>query len=363
MKENNFEVIGISSPGEALEEVQKTEGINTIAIEMKRTISPIADLKALLKLIQLFRTEKPNIVHTHTPKAGLLGMLAAKITMVPHRLHTVAGMPLIVATGFKRKVLNLTEKLTYTCATKVYPNSYGLMDFIVENKFTNLNKLKVIGNGSSNGIDTSEFDPSLISEQSKQNLKKSLGIADDDFVFIFVGRLVGDKGINELIKAFKDLLSEKLKFNSKLLLVGPFENELDPLLPETLLEIQDNNYIISVGAQKDVRPYFAISDCLAFPSYREGFPNVVMQAGAMGLPSIVTNINGCNEIIQHHQNGLIIPVKDANALENAMRQLVEDEILYQILQHEARSKIVNNYEQQVVWTSILAEYKKQTDHV
>ena len=172
-----------------------------------------------------------------------------------------------------------------------------------------------------------------------------------------MGRLVGDKGINELVTAFNTLNSEFRIQNSKLLLVGPLEAELDPLKPETLQAIESNPNIISVGYQADVRPYFAAADALVFPSYREGFPNVVMQAGAMGLPSIVTDINGCNEIIIHRVNGLIIPPKNSEALAKAMRLLMEDINLYQQLQGNARAQITNRFEQQQVWDALFEEYQ------
>ena len=183
-----------------------------------------------------------------------------------------------------------------------------------------------------------------------------LEILPNDFVFIFVGRLVSDKGINELTAAFKKL--NNLFSNAKLLLVGPLETELDPLKPQTLKEIEHNKSIISVGYQNDVRPYFSISNALVFPSYREGFPNVVMQAGAMGLPSIVSDINGCNEIVIEKHNGLIIPVKNANAIFEAMNEMITNIILYADLKEHARKRIVDNYEQKVVWKAILEEYKK-----
>ena len=354
-----YDVTAISADKKELQCVAGKYGVNNYHVEMTRTISPLADLKAVWNLYQFLKKEKPELVHSHTPKAGIVGMMAAYFAGVPHRFHTVAGLPLLEATGRKRKVLNFVEKLTYSFATKVYPNSVGLKEIIVQEKFCPPEKLKVIANGSSNGIDTAYFDTTHFSTLNNQVLKEKLKISPADFVFIFVGRLVGDKGLNELITAFKALALP----NVKLLLVGPYEPELDPLKAETLQGIDHNANIITVGFQPDVRPYFAIADALVFPSYREGFPNVVLQAGAMGLPSIVTNINGCNEIIKNHQNGLVIPVKDSSALGKAMRQVVEDEILYQSLRQEARQKIVNNYEQQVVWQAILAEYKKQTDHV
>lgn len=354
MSQNGFDVLGVSSSGNVLNEVEQNENIRVVALEMTRTISPFNDLKSLWNFYKLCKRERPTIVHSHTPKAGIVGMFGAKLAGVPVRLHTVAGMPLMEATGIKRKLLDVVEKLTYRCATKVYPNSRGLYDFILAHGYTSKEKLEVIANGSSNGIDTQYFDSVLFSEVQKQELKQSLLLKPNDFVYIFVGRLVGDKGINELISAFSQLETP----NSKLLLVGPFESELDPLQPETLKVIESHPNIISVGFQSDVRPYFAISDCLVFPSYREGFPNVVMQAGAMGLPSIVTDINGCNEIIVEGENGTIIPVKNVAALVEAMQKMCSDKAYYEQLQQKARVMIQSRYEQQVVWEALLEEYRK-----
>lgn len=355
---NHFEVIGVSSHGKELDEVKNEENIQVIPIDMSRQMTPVKDMKSLWSTYRLLKKEKPEIVHTHTPKAGIVGMLAAKMAGVPHRLHTVAGLPLMEATGTKRKILEFVEKLTYASATKVYPNSQGLFDFILEHNYTDKYKLKVIGNGSSNGIDTSFFSPAQITDAQKELLKKDLKIEAGDFVFVFVGRLVGDKGINELVNAFSQLKKTETSKRAKLLLVGPLEEDLDPLQPDTLNEIKNNPDIISVGFQKDVRPYFAVSDALAFPSYREGFPNVVMQAGAMGLPSIVSNINGCNEIIIEDQNGIIVPVKNTEKLKDAMERMLTDTDYYDRSRMNAREMIQSRYEQSVVWEALLGEYHK-----
>ena len=359
MASNGFDVKGVSSEGEELKEVRENEGIVMEAINMSRKITPFQDLKSLWKMWNFLRKEKPQIVHTHTPKAGIIGMLTARLAGVPHRLHTVAGLPLMEATGTKRKILNIVEKLTYSSATRVYPNSKGLYDFILQNNFTQSNKLKIIANGSSNGIDTTFFSPDQVTEIEKVTLREKLNIQPDDFVFVFVGRIVSDKGINELIKAFSELkTAENNELTSiKLLLVGGLESDLDPLNPETLAEINQNKDIISAGFQQDVRPFFAISDALAFPSYREGFPNVVMQAGAMGLPSIVSDINGCNEIIVEGENGLIIPSKNVEKLKEKMLTLARDKNLYIKLKENSRRMIENRYEQSVVWKALLEEYE------
>ncbi|WP_339661517.1 glycosyltransferase family 4 protein [Croceibacter atlanticus] len=350
-----YHVTAMSAEKERLKMFGENQDIKTFHLELTRKITPLQDLKAVYKLYKFLKEIKPHIVHTHTPKAGIVGMLAAYIARVPHRLHTVAGLPLMEATGIKRKVLNAVEKLTYVCATKVYPNSKGLKDFILTENLSKPSKLKIIGNGSSNGIDTTYFDPNRYTETFKNELKLKLGISKTDKVFIFVGRLVSDKGINELISAFNKL--QQNHQNIKLLLVGSLESDLDPLHKQTLNTIKSNQHIISLGFQKDVRPWFAISDMLTFPSYREGFPNVVLQASAMGLPCIVSNINGCNEIITDNLNGLIIPKKDPDALEDAMKVLVENPILYIKLKENTRKFIQEKYERKVFWKALLYEYK------
>ena len=357
----HYAVTAISSDKTDLERVGKLQEVSVFHVEMTREITPWKDLKAVWQLYRYFKNEAPFIVHTHTPKAGTVGMFAAKLAGVPHRLHTIAGLPLLEAKGNKRKLLNFVEKMTYTCATKIYPNSFGLKDIIIKEQFCNPNKLKVLGNGSSNGINTSYFDPALFSDNDNLILKTTLGINSGDFVFVFVGRLVADKGINELISAFKSISSEIPEI--KLLFVGSFESDLDPLQKETLSEIECNTQIVSVGFQKDVRPYLAIANALVFPSYREGFPNVVMQAGAMELPSIVTNINGCNEIIIEGENGIVIPVKDTMALQQAMKKMMCEKEFYNQLQSNARKMITDRYEQQLVWDAILNEYKSLEKNV
>lgn len=351
----HYEVIGVSGNGDAMEYLRQNEGIRTEIVEMTRRISPLKDLVATYKFYRLLKIEKPHIVHSHTPKAGIVGMLAAFLAGVPNRFHTVAGMPLLESTGFKRALLNFVEKLTYYFATKVFPNSKGLYDIILEEGFTKPNKLQLIGKGSSNGIDISHFNKDNISKKEQDQLKKELGITPNDFVFVYVGRMVTDKGINELALAYDKL--SKICNNTKLLLVGWRENDLDPLLPETEMILNSNPNIIEAGFQADVRPYFAISNILVFPTYREGFPNVVLQAGAMQLPSIVTNINGCNEIIQHSKNGLIIPVKNVDAILESMTWCLNQHDHLKEMSNNSRDLIAENYQHTYIWGELLKMYQ------
>jgi glycosyltransferase involved in cell wall biosynthesis len=350
----HYEVIGVSGDGLALDQVRENEGIKTHVVEMTRSITPIKDLKATYKLYKFLKKERPFIVHTHTPKAGTLGMLAAKLAGVHNRIHTIAGLPLLEVSGIKRKLLDAVEKFTYRCATHILPNSYGLEKIILDNNYTKPSKLKVIGNGSSNGINTKHYDATLVSEDKKEILKKELDINENDIVFIFIGRVVKDKGINELVHAFDSLSKQYL--NAKLILVGKRENHLDPLLPETERLISQNNQIKAVGVQKDIRPYVAISHVLAFPSYREGFPNVVLQCSCMGLPCIVSNINGCNEVIEHNINGLIVAVKNEIELEKAMQFMINFPEKRKEMHQHTRSRIMQRYEQKFVWNELLNFY-------
>lgn len=346
-----FEIIGISSPGYELDEVNVREGVKVFPIKMERGISPFRDLISLFKLYNEFRKEKPTIVHSITPKAGLLTMLAGKMAGVPIRMHTFTGLIFPTRTGFTQKLLIKMDQLLCWSATNIYPEGNGVKNDLINYKITS-KPLHVIANGNVNGVDLEYFVKNNISEETQAQLKKELNIQSNDFVFIFVGRLVGDKGINELVEAFSKLKTQ----NSKLLLVGPLETELDPLEESTLKEIESNLNIISVGFQKDVRAYFAVANALVFPSYREGFPNVVMQAGAMELPSIVSDINGCNEIIVEGGNGTIIPVKNVEAISTAMQKLMEDKNYYLSLKNNARIMIQSRYEQSFVWNALLDEY-------
>jgi glycosyltransferase involved in cell wall biosynthesis len=350
-----FNVIGVSSPGKELDEVASSQQIRTVSIPMSRQITPLQDLLSLYKMIQLLKKEKPDIVHTHTPKAGLIGMLSAWITGVPHRMHTVAGLPLMETTGIKKIILLFVEKLTYACATDIYPNSYGLQKYIETHKLAAKQKTKVIAHGSSNGIDTEYFQRTDAIVKTSEELRKKYHIKDNTFVYIFVGRVVKDKGIEELLKSFEQI--SKTTSDTVLLIVGNREDRLDPISFESKHILKTNPNIIEAGFQENVRAFFAMADALVFPSYREGFPNVVLQAGAMELPAIVTDINGCNEIIENGVNGLIVPPKNTKFLYETMKRIKDDTKLYAKLQANTREKIVKLYEREYVWKALLNEYR------
>lgn len=348
---DGYEVVVVSSPGSALEEIKNREGVMTYAVPMERRMAPFKDIKSLWGLIKVFRREKPDMVHSITPKAGLLSMIAAWICRVPVRLHTFTGLVFPTSSGFKRKVLMFTDKLTCAFATHVVPEGIGVKNDLENYKITK-KPLKVLGHGNIMGVDLKRFDP-----EDKDVFNEAQRIRRDGiFTFIFIGRLVGDKGLNELVAAFK-CLNQDLP-STRLILVGPEEQNLDPLKSETLEEIERNKDIEAVGKQNDVRPWLLASDAFVFQSYREGFPNVVIEAGAMGLPSIVTDINGSREIIIDGENGVIIPSKDADALYNVMKSFVENPEALEKYRRNTRDLVASRFEQGFVRQCLKDYYRE-----
>lgn len=382
-----YDVTAISGAGKDLDEVHQRERVKIHPIEMQRQISPFKDLKSLIQLYNYFRKEKPQIVHSITPKAGLLSMLAGKMAGVPIRIHTFTGLVFPYKTGKMQTLLIAMDKLLCWAATDIIPEGNGVKQDLIKFEITK-KPLEIVGNGNVNGIDLEVFHPGIVTVEEKERLRKKWGIREQDKVLIFVGRLVKDKGINELIAAFKSLqsineyqaerneiehersstahqltnattlkLSDIPTYNVKLLLVGPYEQDLDPLQPETIKEIEENPNIIHVGFQKDVRSFLGVADLLVFPSYREGFPNVVLQALAMELPAVVTDINGSNEIITDQINGLIIETKNTEQIAEAVGKLLMDNELYAKLKSNTRHSILP-FKNTNIWNELNRRYRK-----
>lgn len=333
---SQYEILVVSSPGEELDRVAAREGVAIAKVAMQRHIAPFRDFISLLKLIRLFHREKPWIVHSMTPKAGLLCMIAAKVCRVPHRIHTFTGLIWPTASGLKRKILIATDKLLCSCATIIIPEGNGVKQDLLSARITS-KPLNVLANGNVRGIDLNHYRLSDEVVQQAKILRK-----DNTITYIFIGRLVADKGITELVNAFVKL--NQLHDNTRLLLVGPKEQEKSPLPSHILQTIESHKSIEAVGMQHDIRPWLAAADVFVFPSYREGFPNVVIEAGAMALPSIVTDINGSNEIIIEGKNGLIIPSHDSDSLFNSMLRLYSDSSLRQSLSRNARNLIADRFD-------------------
>ena len=345
-----YDVVAVSTPDHELQELAEREVIRVIVLPISRPIAPLRDLVSLWRLIRVFRRERPTMVHSITPKAGLLSMIAAWICRVPVRLHTFTGLVFPTATGLKKRILILTDRITCACATHIVPEGEGVKADLINYNITR-KPLQVLGYGNIRGIDLDHY------RRSSEVMEKALTLRKPNlFTFVFIGRVVRDKGIDELVEAFSLLHSEHPQ--TRLILVGRAEDNLDPVSPNTRSTIASHPVIEAVGNQSDVRPWLAASDALVFPSYREGFPNVVIEAGALDLPSIVTDINGSREIIVHGQNGIIVPPRNAQALLQAMTQFVQNPQATQAMALKARQMIASRFEKSFVQKCLFDYYKQ-----
>ena len=355
MQQNGFEVIMISAQGKELSDVIETEQCRHITVPMTRKITPLQDLNCLIKLIKIFKKEKPDIVHSHTPKAGLLGMLAAKICGVKIRIHTVAGMPLMVEKGFKLQLLKFIEKLTYKAASNVWPNSNSLQNYIVTNNFAPSKKLKVIARGSTNGINLARFNKTVLEPKVLQEIKDSISYSKQFIYLLCIGRLVADKGIVELVNVFSTL--QKKQPQLKLILVGNFEEDLDPL-PQTILQqIKTDPNIIHITWTQEVEYFMHVANYFIFPSHREGFPNVLLQAGAMQLPIICSTIPGNIDIVQHQQTGLLFECGHRQHMATQLEFAIENPVVMQEMAARLIQIIEKDFRRQNIWESVLQQYR------
>lgn len=341
---SDFDITAIASDKKRLKEVGEENHIKIHYIPMEREISIFKDIYCLICFIFYFIRQRPYIVHGNTPKGSLLSIIAAWITRVPVRIYMCHGLRYQGCIGIKRKLLMFMERISCRCATEIICVSHGIKEVLIEDRITNKEPI-VIWNGSVLGIDTVKFNPDNIT--NKQGLREEYGIGDDDFVLTFVGRIVKDKGINELVEAFEYL---SLKYSDiKLLLIGWNEDKGNPVSDKTKEIIDNNKNIIVTGPQSNIVPFLSITDLFVFPSYREGFGLSLMEAGAMNVPSIASNIPGCNEVIIDGLTGLLIEPRSTSAIIESIEKLYNDRELLDYLKSNCRKSIIERYEQNQLW--------------
>lgn len=355
MVAQGFDVMMISADGKELPEVLEMEQCRHTIVPMTRKITPWQDLKCLWQLIIILKKEKPDIVHTHTPKAGLLGMMAARLCAVKCRIHTVAGLPLMVEKGNKYRLLKFIEKVTYAMANQVWPNSQSLKQFITDQKLCNADKLKIIGRGSTNGVNTNRFNRKMLDEKIMNEIKEEINYSIDNKYLLCIGRLVVDKGITELVNVFTQL--QKDNDGLIMILAGEYESELDPLPAHTLQEIKINPSIIHVNWTNYVEYYMYLCDLFIFPSHREGFPNVLLQAAVMQLPVICSRIAGNIDIVTDNKTGLIFDCGNEQQLLQHVKYAIEQPLEVQRMAKLLQAEVKENYQQEVIWQNILEAYK------
>lgn len=355
MKEHGFDVTMISAETRFRKQVIETEQCPHIVVPMRRQISLWQDIKCLLILILRIRNLRPDIVHTHTSKAGLLGMFAAKIVGVPIRIQTVAGTPPDADKGgVKRYIIYTTERLTFWAATHVWPNSHSLKRFILENRFTNSKKLEVIGSGSSNGVNFERYSRRSLKEEILSEIKVAAFGNREKKYLLYIGRLVTDKGIIELVEGFLEV--HKTNPQLQLVLLGDFEEHRDKL-PKNIREVIANcSSITHINWSEYVEYYMALSNYVIHPSHREGFPNVLLQAGAMGIPILASDVVGNRDCVQHLLTGYLFKSKDPKSIQEAIRFAASNPTVMKQFADNWYNIVVEDFEQKKVQEQYLDKY-------
>ena len=354
MNENGFEVVMVSSDGTELETVRANEQCRHHIIPMTRRMTPFGDLRCLWLLYRFFKKEKPDIVHSHTPKAGLLAMLAARFAGVKIRIHTIAGLRFVTTKGISRKVLIAMEKLTGKAATHVWPNSFSLERYVKKNKLVSDKKLEVIGHGSSNGVSLLRYSTQALKKDKLEEIKKLIKYDPSLNYFLSVGRIVHDKGMDELLNAFVRIHSANP--DTRLVLVGAFEDYVDPVSDKARQLIQTHPAVIMAGWSDAVEYFMHLSFALVHPSHREGFPNVLLQAGAMSCPIICSRIDGNIDIVEHSSTGLIFEVKNEEELFQQMQYALDNPLVLQQYAKTLRHHIEQHFDQPQVHSLLRKKY-------
>jgi len=355
MKERKLQVEAIASPGKDLDRFGALEKIRVHGVAMTRRITPLRDLVALGRLWRRLRVSRPQIVQSHTPKGGLLGMISAWLARVPVRIYHIHGLPLMTATGFKRRLLRWTEKVACALSHQVLCVSNSVRQVAVAEGLCPAGKVRVLLGGSVNGVDAREkFNPSAGAE-GRTNVRSSYGIPADAPVVGFLGRLVRSKGLVELVTAWSRLRDEFPTL--QLLLVGEFEPQ-DPVPPEVREVLHSDSRIHLTGWIQNVAPLYAAMDVVVLPSYREGLPVVPLEAAAMELPVVATRIPGCVDAVDDGVTATLVPVRDAKALADAVGMYLRDPELRRKHGRAGRERVLSKFKQEAIWEALYQEYQR-----
>jgi len=352
MVDQGFEVVLICSPGETVQ-CFKDWPVCYYPVSIQRRVSPLADIVSIWKIVRLFRSLRPDIVHVHTSKAGIVGMVAAWIAAVRVKVFTIHGFRWVTKEGMSRRVIKASNKVTCSLADRVFCVSKSNLDLGIGNNICSIEKAKVVCEGSVNGVDAmGRFNPER--EHNSPAIRKGLGIPENSFIFGFVGRIVRDKGIKELAAAWRSIRRDFSDVH--LMLVGKAESG-DPVSDETLEFFEKDERVHFTGFCPDVAPYYGAMDAFVLPSYREGFPVTPLEASAMGLPVIASNIRGCVDAVVNGQTGTLVTPGNSGELEGAMRKFLDDRKTAKRLGKNGREFVLNNFQPKPIWQDLTREYK------
>jgi len=356
LRAQGFEFFAISSPGLYLDQFASRQGITAIPVRMQRALSPLSDLVALAKLARELRRLRPAIVHSHTPKAGLLGTLAGLIAGVPVRIYHMRGLPLRTATGLRRELLRWTERIACAAASRVIVVSPSLRETAISERLCDPNKLAVLANGSGQGVDAAnKFDPDRLPRSVRDETRARLGIPSDAIVIGFLGRLAREKGIAELCVAFAQLAERDARLH---LLVAGGADERDGVAAKTLQELDSHPRIHRIEHDWNSPPLYAASDIIALPTYREGFPNVPLEAAAMKKPVVSTRVDGCVDAVVDGETGLLVAPRDSDALAAGLARYIESDELRAAHGAAGRARVLKLFSREQIWDALHGEYTK-----
>lgn len=334
---------------------QLAESTNYIPINIERKINPVKDFLSLISLVKVFRNKKFNVVHSTTPKAGLLCAIAGFLSGTEVRLHTFTGQPWVTMGGAKKLILKFCDKIIGLLNTHCYADSISQKNFLVSSGVIKAEKISVLGSGSLAGINLDRFDSSRYSVEELTDLRGELGIPEDSKILLFVGRVTPDKGVRELLSAFGEIVrTDKSVF---LILVGPFEADAENIVASATMDNLSRNLKV-VGYSNEPEKYMALADLLCLPSYREGFGTVVIEAAAMGTPTVGTDIYGLSDAIVNGETGILVPVRDPDSLKHAIVSILSDARLLEAMGEAARVRAITEFSANTCSELLINEYKR-----
>lgn len=354
LKENGFDITAIASSGKE-HELLRSQGIKTVVIDMERGPSAIKDFFSFINLFKFFLSNRFDVVSVSTPKASFLGVLAARLALQRKVSYILRGRVYENYEGLKRWFYESIDRVVSFLSSSIFSISHELRQEFIDKGFCNEKKIFVIGSGSSNGVDLGRFTLSNELKKSGDEYREKYGLTQKDVLYMYSGRIRKDKGVTELVSAFKNL--SNTYSNVYLLIQGKVEN-IDPLPDDILYEIENHPKIILEGWGFDIEKYYAAADIFVFPSHREGFGNVAIEASAMELPVIAFDVVGCRESVENNVSGIIVDDVSSNSLYMAMKSLLINKQLREQLGIKGRLRVEEKFDSQYIWSELAKYYKR-----